>query len=142
MRALFFNPNYDTKALNFQRMTGFPMGLVSIATYLNRHGHTASVIDRTFCGEALETLLEKYAPDVVGISLVSNLTIPDMILVSDFFRARKIPVILGGTYASMISDIILKEDKADLVTVGEGERIWLNILNELNLVVTSSCEVD
>ena len=131
MRALFFNPNYDTKALNFQRMTGFPMGIVSIATYLNRHGHTANVIDRTFCGEPLEALWERYAPDVVGISLVSNLTIPDMIRVSDFFRGKNVPVVLGGTYASMIPDIILNEGKADLVTVGEGEQIWLNIMDTL-----------
>lgn len=110
-------------------MTGFPMGLLSIATYLNRHGHTASIIDRTFNSDPLDAVFEKYQPEAIGISLISNMTIPDMITVSDYFRAKQIPVIIGGTYASIIPEVILSEGKADLVTVGEGEKIWLNLMN-------------
>ena len=131
MNVLFFNPNYDPKTLNYLKMNGFPIGLLSIATYLNRHGHKASIVDRTFNKDSFDTLLDRYAPGVVGISMISNMTIPDIIQISDYFRAKGIPVFIGGTYASIIPEIILKEKKADLVIESEGEQIWLNLMNAL-----------
>lgn len=131
MRVLFFNPAYDPKTLNYLKMNGFPIGLLSIATYLNRHGHQASIVDRTFNKESLETLFVQYAPEVVGISMISNMTIPDMIEISGFFMKKKIPVYIGGTYASIIPEIILREKRADLVVESEGEQIWLNLMDTL-----------
>ena len=131
MRVLLFHPNYDPKSLSYQRMSGFPLGPLSIATYLNRHGHQASIVDRILYSESLDSVYERYLPDAVGISMISNMTIPDMIVISDYFRAKGIPVIVGGTYASIVPEIILKEGKADYVTIGEGEQIWLNLMDAM-----------
>ncbi len=131
MRVLLINPNYDPKSLSYQRMTGFPSGLLSIATYLNRHGHEASIVDRTFNRDPLQSLLDQYTPQVVGLSMISNMTIPDIIEISEFFMKKKIPVYIGGTYASTVPEIILREKRADLVIQGEGEQIWLNLMDTL-----------
>ncbi len=132
MRVLLINPNYDPNTLNYLKMNGFPIGLLSIATFLNKHGHNASIVDRAFNRAPLDELLAEYAPDVVGISMISNMVIPDMIEVGDFFRRHHVPVYIGGTYASIIPEIILTEGKADLVIISEGEKIWLNLLEAMD----------
>ena len=43
MRILFFNPSME----RYTRQVSFPIGLVSIATYLKANGHTVKIIDRT-----------------------------------------------------------------------------------------------
>lgn len=131
MNILLFNPRYDPKVLTYQRMSGMPMGLVSIATYLNRNGHHATIIDRAYHSESFETLDEQYKPDVVGIALMSNMTIVDLQKISGYFMRKGIPVGVGGTYASSIPEILLKEKAADFVTIGEGEKIWLNVADAL-----------
>ncbi len=131
MKVLLINPMYDPETLNYLRMNGFPIGLLSIATYLNSHGHEAKILDRTFFDTPLEEVLSAQKPDVVGISMIANMCVPDVIAVSDFFRGRGVPVYIGGTYASIVPEIILKENKADLVIVSEGEQIWLNLMNAL-----------
>ncbi len=131
MNILFFNPRYDPKVLNYQRMSSIPLGPLSIATYLNRNGHRASIVDRAYRFESLDSLNDQYAPDIVGIALVSNMTILDLQTIADFFKDRGIPVVVGGTYASIIPEILLIESVVDLVTIGEGEQTWLDLADAL-----------
>ena len=43
MRVLFINPAME----RYTRQVSFPLGLMSIATYLKANGHTVKIIDRT-----------------------------------------------------------------------------------------------
>lgn len=131
MNILLFNPKFDPKVLTYQRMSGLPLGLLSIATYLNRNGHHASVVDRSFRFESFDALHEQYAPDVVGISLISNMTILDMLKIASFFKGKGVPVVVGGTLGSVIPEVLLKEADVDYIAIGEGEQIWLNFANAL-----------
>lgn len=131
MNVLFFNPKYDPKVLTYQRMSSMPMGLVSIATYLRRNGHNPSIVDRSYCFDSLDSLNKKYVPDIVGVALMSNMTIQDLQSISNYFMSKGIPVVVGGTYASVVPEILLRESVADLITIGEGEQIWLNLADAL-----------
>ena len=67
MKILFINPAME----KYTRQVSFPLGMMSIATYLNANGHNAKIIDRTIKTTDIRKELESYAPDIVGVSVLS-----------------------------------------------------------------------
>lgn len=132
MNILLINPNFDTKKQSYLRISGMPLGLLSIATYLNRHGHNASIVDRFFDHVPPEDLYGAYRPDAVGIALIGDVTILDAVELGRFFRKKGVPVAFGGPYASTVPELILQEGCADYVILGEGEQTWLDLVETLS----------
>ena len=67
MRILFINPAME----KYTRQVSFPLGIMSIATYLNQNGHRAKIIDRTIKTTDIKTELETFRPDIIGVSVFS-----------------------------------------------------------------------
>ena len=131
MNVLFLNPTLNAKTINYIRVSGLPLGILSIATYLKNNGYNVKILDRMFDYCNFEEMLGEYSPDVVGVALMSNNTILDSIAIYDFFSAHGIPVIMGGTYASIVPEMIIREKKADAVIVSEGEQTWLELVKAI-----------
>ncbi|MBE6770649.1 MAG: B12-binding domain-containing radical SAM protein [Ruminococcaceae bacterium] len=123
MRTVLFYPRIENSYLPSYA----PLGLISIATFLNNNGHETVICDRFFNEEKVELILTKNKPDMVGVSVISNEFIEDAVVISKAAREYGVPVIWGGPLASFISQEILESGYADYVSINEGEFTWLEL---------------
>ena len=73
MRALFINPAME----RYTRQVAMPLGLLSIATYLQANGHSVKILDRTIKTTSIKKEMESFRPDVVGVSVLSMKSFSD-----------------------------------------------------------------
>lgn len=125
MKAVLFHPRIE----NSFRASYAPLGIMSIATYLNANGHEAVICDRFFETDKIETTLKKHSPDMVGVSITSHSFISDAIVISKAANKMGIPVVWGGSLSSAISFEALKSGFVDYVSYNEGEETWLEMAN-------------
>lgn len=128
MKVLFFNPMIKL----FYKPTTSPLGLLSIASFLNANGHSAKIYDRFLHPNDISMILEDFQPDIIGISLITNRFIDDALEISAQVKKRNLPVVWGGPLATEIPEEILKTNIVDFISLNEGEETWLDILNNLS----------
>lgn len=116
---------------SFYKPMTSPLGLMSIASYLNENGHEASICDRFFSNDDIEAVLNKYNPDIVGISVITNRFIDDACEISEKAKQFSVPVVWGGPMASEIPLEILESGMADYISFNEGEETWLEMAEAL-----------
>jgi radical SAM superfamily enzyme YgiQ (UPF0313 family) len=75
----------------------------------------------------IERLRLDDTPDLVGITVKVD-TVPHARQIAAAYRARGIPVVVGGIYPTVCPEDCL--DFADSVVVGEAEGIWPGLLND------------
>lgn len=127
MRVLLVNPVMK----RYYKSPTCPLGLLSIATYLNQRGYTVKIIDAVVQKVNYQKEISAFKPDIVGVSVISNKSVADAVAVSKAVRAQKIPVVWGGPLASAIPEIILQSGFVDYVIIGEGEITWDMLLEAL-----------
>ena len=127
MKILLINPKIK---LFYKPMTS-PLGLMSIATYLNANGHQTIISDRFFEKESICGILNDFKPDIVGVSVITNRFIEDAIEVSRQVKDKNIPVVWGGPMASEIPVDILKSGVVDYICFSEGEETWLEMVDAM-----------
>ncbi len=66
-------------------------------------------------------------PDLVGITALTA-EIPSAYRIADDFRARGVPVVMGGVHVSALPDEALTH--ADSVVIGEAELVWAGLLDD------------
>lgn len=108
-----------------------PLGILSIATHLNNNNHVVRVSDRTLKAKKFKKLIDEFKPDIIGVSVITSKAIDDAVMVSKIAKEKKIYVCWGNTLASVLAEIVLKEDFVDFVSIGEGEFTWSELLNAL-----------
>lgn len=123
MKILFINP----RTSEYTRSISTPLGILSIATYLESKGYTVKIYDRITEKTGLQTVIDTFKPDVSGISMISYKSISDTLSVAKVLKQNNIPVIIGGPLPSELFEITLKYDFIDMVSIGEGESTWLDI---------------
>lgn len=123
MRAVFFYPQIEKSF----RASSVPLGILSIASFLKSKGHDAIICDRFFTSEKAETTLQKHNPDIIGISVISNVFIRDAMEIAEAAKSMGIPVVWGGSLSSVISKEILESGLGDYVSINEGEFTWLEM---------------
>lgn len=100
---------------------GFPLGLLSIGTYLRGQNHVVKLEDRALRVGNIKKTMRDFAPDVVGVSVTSAKGLKDAAYVSRLAKKVNAVVVWGGTLPSAIPEVVLKEDYIDMVSIGEGE---------------------
>ena len=123
MRVLLINP----KTEKYTRSITAPLGLLSIASYLEYNGFSVRIYDRTVEKQSLSSVMADFVPELVGVSLISFLSYYDAKYVSEEIHAQGIPVIWGGPLASELPQAVLKNACVDAVSLGEGEATWLEL---------------
>ena len=123
MRVVFFYPQIEKSI----KASSVPLGILSIASFLKSKGHDVTICDRFFTSEKAETTLQKYSPDIIGISVISNLFIKDAMKIAKAAKDIGIPVVWGGSLSSVISKEILESGLGDYVSINEGEFTWLEM---------------
>jgi len=96
-----------------------PLG-VSVVAALTPSGHEV-----TICDENVEPIT--YEPvDLVGISTLLVSQAPRAFAIADEFRARGIPVVLGGLTVTCLPE--LSRQHADTIVLGEAEGVWPQVI--------------
>lgn len=122
----------------------FPIGAAYMAAVAAAHGHEVATLDLCFL-RALEPSLDEriaaFEPEVIGISL-RNLDssaypqntsyIDDYKTLVDAVRARSAaPIVLGGAGFTVMPGPIMEYLQADVGVIGEGERAFPWVLEQL-----------
>ncbi|MDR4497085.1 MAG: radical SAM protein [Candidatus Scalindua sp.] len=124
-----------------------PLGACLVAESCDRAGHQVHVLDFMFEREplhALNSLLDKTIPDVIGVS-VRNIDNNDMqhpvsfykdlmLLIKTIRRKTDAKVVLGGAAVGVMPEALLRFTQADYAVLRDGEIVFPKIL-EMSLMV-------
>jgi radical SAM superfamily enzyme YgiQ (UPF0313 family) len=121
------NPKTDsltTGPLYFNRALYSPLaGLLAVAACIPRDRYEVVLTD-----ENIETIDFDLKADLVGISAMTSY-VNRGYEIADRFRAKGVPVVMGGVHASFMPQEALKH--ADAVVIGEAELVIGKLLDDL-----------
>jgi len=131
MKVLLINPPIR----EWSKPNVFPLGLGYIAAVLQKEGHDVEVIDINayrFSRDEIENKIKKADYDVIGIGgiITTYRYIKWLIQVLKKFHPDK-KIIIGGSVGSSIPNIMLEENAADIVCIGEGEETIKELIKVL-----------
>ncbi len=121
------------------KVMGFPpLGIETLAPVLRTHGHQVRMFDT--CHPQMKEpdiaqALRDDPPDAVAISFLSTTTYPGTKSMARVIKSEipQVPVIVGGVFATMNQERILKDcADIDCVGVGEGEELLPDFLDHLD----------
>ncbi len=100
-----------------------PVGIAYLMSYLSSKGHEVKGIDLCVEKKDFKYLdeINKFKPDLIGISFTSYRYKRSYDLVSDIKKNTSIPVVIGGSHVSVLRAQVLSECDADYAVYGEGE---------------------
>lgn len=93
-------------------------------------GLTPSEIDLRFYDDRLDDIPFDEPTDLVAMS-VETFTALRSYRIAREFRARGVPVVMGGYHTTLIPDEVQAE--ADAIIVGDAEPVWLQVLEDARL---------
>ena len=125
MRVLFINPSFGYST----RTISNPMGIISLASYLNANGHDAAIYDRNCDKRSLEKAISDFRADVIGVSVLSLMSLADAREVTAQAKNMGYTVVWGGQIPSFYTDVCVKDSGADYMFLGEGELTWKEFLD-------------
>jgi len=94
------------------------LGLAYLAACLNQAGHETRIVDE-IAGHDVDTVLDEFRPDLVGISVMTMYAVRAYALADRLRKERGLPVVLGGAHPTALPAEAL--DHADCVVRGEAE---------------------
>ena len=111
-----------------------PLSLLYLATFLNQHGHNAEVLDCNAEGVSLEELeprIQHGGYDAVGVAMLTAMYSQSVAVCSLVKSINpSIHVVVGGSHANLRPKQTAEQvDAIDVVTVGEGELTFLELLD-------------
>lgn len=124
MKVILINPATQ----RYTRTPCTPLGLLSIATYLEANGHEVKVLNRAVESTDIKKEYDAFRPDFIGCSLFSVMSFKDAIEVSQEAQARGIFVVWGGPFVTSSPEISLDTGCIDVISMGEGEETWLELV--------------
>ncbi len=113
----------------------FPLGLASIAAFLEANGVKVKLIDALALHldwKKISSIVSKYKPDIVGATCFTQ-DVPNVAHLAKIVKsiAPSCTVIAGGPHASLCSEDLLSRTAIDLAVIGEGEYTMLDLVNAL-----------
>lgn len=133
MKILLIAPSYATD----RNAMYFPTGVAQISSYIRKAGYTVSALNMGNLGydervNELDRHMLEGDIDLVGIgSMTLGFMQTEEIIKRIRSVAPGVPICLGGDITSGEPELVLRELDVDYGVVGEGELIFLNLLNAL-----------
>jgi len=126
MKFLFIYPPMETIITN--KMFSFegyapPLGILYLASILEKNGHKVEVIDYTAEQYHPDRLKQKInSSDAVGLTVLAT-TLKASSEISDTIKKydKNIPIIIGGPQCLVSPEKCMKDIKADICVIGEAE---------------------
>ena len=152
MKVLLINPPWTSYKTTIDFFSiDEPLGLGYLAAYLRKYGYEVQIFDAFALGAKhsekidndyymyglsmrdIKQVVREAKPDVVGITSMYTLHSKG---VHETARAVKevfpdVPVIVGGSHASVLIDWVLNDKNIDLVVMGEGEETLLDVVRHV-----------
>lgn len=131
MRILFAVPrSFNPK----QMYREYPLGVGFLGTLLKQAGHEVRIFDQNVEGaddSLLMRLVAEFGPSVVGFSVITpNYPVARRQIVRLKQEHPDVCVLAGGVHATLFPDDLLA-DGADIVALGEGEPIIVELISRL-----------
>jgi radical SAM superfamily enzyme YgiQ (UPF0313 family) len=134
MDIILFNPA-PRSGWQPQRRVELPLGLLSIATPLDRQGYRIKIIDEFANPHWKRELLDALAqePLCFGVTCMTGPQILHALAACKLVREMYpgVPMIWGGIHASLLPEQTLGNPYPDIVVVGEGEETFLELVKAL-----------
>jgi len=144
VKILLLNPPHENTILadnpsfiDEERGLNPPLGLLYLAAYIKQYSnHQVEVFDSAAEGishASLAEVISKKKPDVTGITAMT-FTMIDVIKAANTIRSvsKEIKVALGGPHPSIYPQETASLKEVDFVVSGEGEKIFLDLVNNIN----------
>jgi len=106
------------------------LGLAYLAATLNADGHSTRIMDE-IAGQDVESALDEFEPDIVGISFMTMYALRAYELATRIKQKRGLPVVFGGTHPSSLPEEAIQY--GDCVIRGEAEWAFPKALQENRL---------
>jgi radical SAM superfamily enzyme YgiQ (UPF0313 family) len=121
------------------QVMGFPpIGIMSLASVLERAGHECVMFDQANPETPDELILREIArqkPDLVGLSFLSTTSYPYAKMLARQVRATApgVKIAMGGVFVSLNAQLVkLQCPEVDFVCRGDGEQLILDLLERLS----------
>lgn len=141
MRILLVEPNSRFAIRRVLGISGPPLGLALIASYIREHGKGKYEVDLldaltlNYTPEDFRAHIRRFRPDVVGVSAISTSAMND---VCDYAGLAKsvdssIMTVVGGHHVSFTARESMRDHKEiDIIVKGEAEETFLDLMNSLD----------
>ncbi len=126
MKKVFLIATEHTKP----QRSEIPIGLLYIASYLRREGHEVRLFDMSVEEMDFRKELFTFAPDVVGISMHTDLRFVAFKVSREIKRLLpEVKIVVGGPHPTFAAEEVLVSNPfVDIVIKGEGEEPFSKIL--------------
>ncbi len=125
----------STEHIETPKFQVHPLGLLYIASVLEKNSYNVSILDAFSFGKSLDEIKNKiidFMPDIVGITAMT-------LMACDAYEVAKavkqinhnIIVVIGGPHATALHDEALKTGNIDIAVLGEGEYSMLEICKDI-----------
>ena len=150
-KILLMTPRY-TLYKNDIRRAVTPMGLASIAAFLEKEGYEVKIIDVAIEGyhnlkehgefvtyglsdEEIKKNIKEFNPDVVGVSCIFSTQYENAKAILKLTKElnKNIITLIGGSHPTYDIENVIQLDYVDYIILGEGEIPTLKLLNALNV---------
>ena len=111
-----------------------PLGLIYIASVLEKNNHSVKIIDSEIEELDLDGTvneIRKFKADIVGITATTPIFHVAKKLAKKIKNELKLPVIIGGPHITVMPEETMKEEIFDYGVYGEGEETFLELVNSL-----------
>lgn len=112
-----------------------PVGLVSIAVYLEKSGFEVILANFSKLGtKGALNHIKKIKPDAAGISILTHNRIVSLGLIKEIKKIKSDTIVVaGGPHAALLADEIIKlYSEIDYIIKGEGELGFEKLLNKIS----------
>lgn len=127
MKILLVKPHYSDIYSELKSVaTEYPpLGLMYIASFLEKDGNEVKIVDMSAEKLSKENLLEiagRFSPDIVGFTVTTPLSKRSHDLASEIkARFNNMKIVFGGPHPTALPEEELKDKNVDFVVCGEGE---------------------
>jgi radical SAM superfamily enzyme YgiQ (UPF0313 family) len=121
-------------AADVQQLALMPLSLLHIAQPLLEEGFDVEIIDQRLEKDFFNRLRQRILSDLIciGISCITGPPIQQVVRISELIRERtSVPIVLGGTHATLLPEQTLESPLIDYVVIGKGEAPFLNLVKAL-----------
>jgi radical SAM superfamily enzyme YgiQ (UPF0313 family) len=134
MRVVLFNPA-PRSGWQVQRRIELPLGLLSVATPLDRAGWDVRIVEEYGNRRWRQELTQALAEECVcfGVTCMTGPQILHAIRACRLVREKRpaLPIVWGGIHGSLLPEQTLRSGWADIVVKGEGEETLLDLVQVL-----------
>ena len=142
MGILFLNPPISAKLASPKVKGPFSdvgenLGLCYIASSVRERGYTAEIFDAYLTEMEADRVVEEILlrnPNVLAVSIPSVMALKNASAITAKIREanKGISIVVGGHYATICHETVLRSTKADALILSEGERTLVNLYETLS----------